>query len=68
MDFSTLPDDALIRAPHVRQLFGGISQDTLERRVRAGVIPAPQKQPGGRVNFWTVGSIRSALRTMSEAA
>lgn len=68
MEFTTLPDDALIKASHVRQLFGGISQDTLERRIKTGDIPQPQKLPGGRVNFWTVGAIRSALRTITEAA
>jgi hypothetical protein len=68
LDFSTLPDDALIRAPHVRQLFGGISQDTLERRVRAGLIPAPQKMPGSRINVWPVGPVRAALRQVAEAA
>jgi predicted DNA-binding transcriptional regulator AlpA len=68
MEINNLPDDALVRAPLIRQLFGGISQDTLERRIKAGAIPAPQKQLGGRVNFWRLGAVRAALRRMSEVA
>lgn len=68
MSFDTLPDDAWVRSPMVRTLFGDISEDTLSRRIAAGLIPAPQKLPGGRVNFWTAGSIRAALRASVEAA
>lgn len=61
-DFDILPDDAFIGSHTLRALLGGVSEDTIERRIRAGVLPAPTKFPGGRMNHWRVGAIRELLK------
>jgi hypothetical protein len=65
--FDALPDSAIVKAPVVQALFGGISDEGLRRGVKAGRIPAPIKL-GQRLNGWTVGGLRKALARLQGAA
>lgn len=57
--FNDLPDDARVTADVVTALFA-ISDRTLLRRIREGVIPAPAT-PNPRT--FNVGGIRKSLRS-----
>ncbi|QHP92021.1 MULTISPECIES: helix-turn-helix transcriptional regulator [Burkholderia] len=56
--FDSLPDIARVRQPVVAALLD-CSTRSVDRHVRAGTIPAPQKLGG--VNTWRVGDLRRAL-------
>lgn len=56
--FADAPDDARVRLNTVTALFG-VSPNTVWRRVKAGLIPAPRKDVGA--TYWTVGDLRRAL-------
>lgn len=58
-NFEHLPDDARVRLPVVRLLFG-VSSVTVWRRVRDGKIP-PARKDGG-ITYWLAGELRAALR------
>jgi hypothetical protein len=64
-DFDILPEDALIGSRVVRLLLGGVSDDTIERRIKAGKLPSPikvdEKNKFSR-SFWRVGAIRQVLK------
>lgn len=60
VNFDALPDSAHVRQPVVKALFA-ISDTTLWRRVKTGLIPAPRKN-GPRTTVWNVGELRAALR------
>lgn len=57
-NFNHLPDDARVRVPVVKALFG-YSSPTLYRRVQAGHLPKPRKD--GAISFWLVGELRAKL-------
>jgi predicted DNA-binding transcriptional regulator AlpA len=56
--FSDAPDDARVRLNTVTALFG-VSSNTVWRRVKAGLIPAPHKDVGA--TYWKAGDLRRAL-------
>lgn len=56
--FESLPDSARASLHVVCALYS-VSDETVRRRVKAGLIPAPIKE-GGR-NRWIVGDLRKAL-------
>lgn len=58
-DFDRLPDSAFVRLPVVQALFS-CSDETVRRRVKAGVLPAPVKL-GARTTAWRVGDLRKTL-------
>ena len=58
--FNELPDDARVTADVVTTLFA-ISDRTLLRRIREGVIPGPA-EPNPRT--FNVGAIRRTLRSL----
>lgn len=57
-NFDSLPDDARVRVPVVRALFG-YSAPTLYRRVQSGHLPRPRKD--GAISFWLAGELRAKL-------
>lgn len=57
--FDSLPDDARVRLPAVKVLFG-FSMPTLYRRVKAGNLPAIQRDGG--IAYMRAGDLRAALR------
>lgn len=59
-DFDQLPDSANVRLPVVQALFA-CSDETIRRRVKAGLLPKPRKL-GPRVTAWNVGELRQALQ------
>lgn len=59
-DFDHLPDSANVRLPVVQALFA-CSDETIRRRVKAGLLPKPRKL-GPRVTAWNVGELRLALQ------
>ena len=61
--FSDAPDDARVRLNTVTALFG-VSSNTVWRRVKAGLIPAPRKDVGA--TYWTVGDLRRALAAAAQ--
>ena len=58
--FPALPDEAHVKGPTVRALYGGISQATLWRWLREGKIPQPRRF-SKRTVAWNVGALRRAL-------
>lgn len=62
INIDDLSDLSRVGRKVVCQLYGGISHDTLERRVKAGLIPRPIKD-GGHFNMWIVGELRQALNS-----
>lgn len=56
--FADAPDDARVRLNTVTALFG-VSGNTVWRRVKAGLIPAPFKDVGA--TYWKAGDLRRAL-------
>ena len=63
--FSSLPDDAYIRLPVLKRLYG-ISAATCWRGVKNGTIPKPVKL-SERCTCWNVGLIRAALAAKAVA-
>lgn len=61
LNFDRLPDSAKVGSDVVRLLYGGITDTSLWRWVKARKVPAPHKAPGGRQNLWRVGELRQAL-------
>jgi predicted DNA-binding transcriptional regulator AlpA len=59
-NFDSLPDSAFVRQPVVEALFG-YSGSTVWRRVKTGLLPAPEKL-GPRVTAWNVGKLRRTLQ------
>jgi predicted DNA-binding transcriptional regulator AlpA len=57
-NFSHLPDDAVVRLPIVRALYG-VSAPTVWRWTKAGRLPAAIKRGG--VTAWRVGDLRAAM-------
>lgn len=64
--FQLTPDDARVRRPVVRVLFGGICDRTLDTRMAAGLIPRPVHD--NPYEGWRVGDLRRALRGDAEGA
>jgi len=58
-NFAELPDDAHVRVPVVAALFA-CSENSVWRRSRLGLIPAPVKI-GPQMTAWNVGALRTAL-------
>lgn len=56
--FDSLPDNARAPLPVVCALYS-VSDETVRRRVKAGLIPAPIKEGGS--TRWIVGDLRKAL-------
>jgi predicted DNA-binding transcriptional regulator AlpA len=66
--FDELPEVAFVKRPVVRALWGGISDEEVDRLEKAGRLPKRVKL-GSRVNGWQVGALRTALAALlSEAA
>lgn len=59
--FSSLPDEAGVRLPVVRELLGGVGAATVWRMSADGRLPAPRKISAG-VTVWPVGELRRFLR------
>jgi len=59
--FDKLPDSATVGSDVVAGLYNGVTQVTLWRWVKAGLIPAPRKIGASRLNGWRVGELRAAL-------
>jgi predicted DNA-binding transcriptional regulator AlpA len=57
-EFERLPDSAKVRIGTMATMFA-VSKETIRRRVKAGVMPAPHKV-GGTV-CWSVAELRQAL-------
>jgi predicted DNA-binding transcriptional regulator AlpA len=57
-NFPHLPDDAVVRLPIVRALYG-VSAPTVWRWSKDGRLPAPIKRGG--VTGWQVGALRAAM-------
>jgi predicted DNA-binding transcriptional regulator AlpA len=57
-NFDHLPSDAGVRAPTVAALYG-VSEPTVWRWTRSGLLPAPIKRGG--VTAWRVGDLRAAM-------
>ena len=57
-NFQHLPDDAVVRLPIVRALYG-VSAPTVWRWSKDGRLPAPIKRGG--VTGWQVGALRAAM-------
>jgi hypothetical protein len=66
--WNSLPNSALVKRPVVQALFGGISDEEVNRRVDKGLIPSPIKILGGRTNFWWVGDLRATLEALKPKA
>lgn len=64
--FSSYPDEALVDVGVVAELLG-CSRNTVWRRSRGGVLPAPVKT-GPRSTRWNVGAIRRYLASLAEGA
>lgn len=64
--FSSYPDEALVEVGIVAELLG-CSRNTVWRRSRAGILPAPVKT-GPRSTRWNVGAIRRYLASLTEDA
>ena len=58
--FPTIPDDARIRRPLVRALFGDISDRTLDSWMARGLVPRPVHDDP--YQGWNAGALRRALR------
>ena len=58
-NFSDLPDEAHIRLPVMKVLYG-CSGSTIWRGVKSGLIPAPHHL-ATKITCWQVGKIRAAL-------
>lgn len=56
--FDQLPDIARVPIPVVAGLFG-VSEMTVWRRVKSGLLPKPRKECG--TVRWVVGELRQAL-------
>lgn len=56
--FDALPDNARVRKPGVRELFG-YSNATIYRRIQAGHLPPPRKD--GHISYWLAGELRAKL-------
>ena len=65
-EFDRLPDAAHVRLPVVQALYA-CSDETVRRRVHAGLIPKPRKL-GPRITAWNVGDLRRALASQPVAA
>lgn len=63
-NFEHLPDNAFVREPVVRGLYG-ISHATVWRWVKAGFIPKPVKL-SAQSTGWRVADLRAALRGKAE--
>lgn len=65
--FDTLPDSAFVRLPVVQALHGGVSDETIRRRVKSGELPQPKKF-GPRLIVFNVGELRRAMAAQWAAA
>lgn len=61
--FDTLPDSALIDV-RVYALLLGCSDNTVWRRVKAGLLPAPIRVSSQQTR-WRVGEVRKALASLA---
>jgi predicted DNA-binding transcriptional regulator AlpA len=59
MQWAELPNDAFVRLPTVKRLYG-VSCATIWRGVKNGTIPKPRKL-SQRCTAWNVGLIRASL-------
>ena len=59
-DFNQLPDEAYVSRSTVCALFG-ISERTVDARVKAGLIPPPRRHMQNSHPKWTAGQLRRAL-------
>lgn len=66
--FDRLPDSATVGSDVVSGLFNGVTQVTIWRWVKAGLIPAPRKIGNSRLNAWRVGDLRAALAKAEKVA
>lgn len=66
LNFDRLPDSAKVGSDVVRLLYGGLTDVSLWRWIKAAKVPAPHKAPGGRVNLWRVGDLRQALNAEAD--
>ena len=62
--FNNLPDEALIDSKFVAVLFG-CSENTVWRRARSGVLPAPIRVSAQQTR-WRVGGIRKSLASLGD--
>ncbi len=60
-NFDQLPGSATVGSDVVAGLYNGVTQVTLWRWVKAGLIPAPRKIGASRLNAWRVSELRTAL-------
>lgn len=65
-DLGGLADEAYIRLPAVRAIYGGVSGATIWRWVASRTIPTPIKL-SPRVTVWRVGDIRADLAQRAAA-
>ena len=63
---SAFADDALVTQPTLKMLAGGVSDMTLWRWRRAGVIPEPTSIRGR--NYWRAGDVRELLARLAGGA
>lgn len=64
--FDQLPDSALVNVCFVALLFG-CSSNTVWRRSRCGVLPAPIRVSSQQTR-WRVGDVRKSLASLSNTA
>ena len=65
-DLGGLADEAYIRLPAIRSIYGGVSHATIWRWVAIRAIPAPIKL-SPRVTAWRVGDVRADLARRAAA-
>lgn len=61
--FDTLPTIAFVKRGVVQALWGGISDEEVDRLEKRGKLPKRVKL-GSRVNGWQVGALRDALAAL----
>lgn len=66
IDLGGLADEAYIRLPAIRAIYGSVSAATIWRWAAAGAIPAPIRL-SPRVTAWQVGAIRADLARRAAA-
>lgn len=63
--FALLPDEALIAASTMRELFDVRGNASLWRMERAGRIPRSRRLPGSQHRRWIVGEVRAFLKAIA---
>jgi predicted DNA-binding transcriptional regulator AlpA len=67
LNFDKLPDGGFVKQPVITAL-EQCSDATFWRRVKAGLIPKPDKLGSGRSNTWNVGKYRASRNSRMGSA